>query len=53
MVEADELLGTPQKTSERMEGQLKVVTRVYSAPAGLISAEFVEGVLIRYTATSN
>jgi hypothetical protein len=53
MAEADELLGVPQKTSERMEGRLKVVTRVYSASAGLISAEFVEGVLIRYTATSN
>ena len=53
VAEADELLGTPQKTSERMEGRLKVVTRVYSGPTGLISAEFVEGVLIRYTATSN
>jgi hypothetical protein len=53
MAEADELLGVPQKTSERMEGRLNVVTRVYSASAGLISAEFVEGVLIRYTATSN
>jgi hypothetical protein len=53
MTEADELLGTPQKTSERMEGRLKVVTRVYSTGAGLVSAEFVEGVLIRYTASSN
>jgi hypothetical protein len=53
LVEADNLLGTPQKTTERMEGRLKVVTRVYSTPAGLITAEFVEGVLIRYTATSN
>jgi hypothetical protein len=53
MAEADELLGVPQKTSERMEGRLKVVTRLYPTSAGLISAEFVEGVLIRYTATSN
>jgi hypothetical protein len=53
MTEADALLGTPQKTSERMEGRLKVVTRVYSTSAGVINAEFVEGVLIRYTATSN
>ncbi len=51
--DADRLLGAPLKTSERMEGHLKVVTRVYSAAAGLITAEFVEGVLIRYTATSN
>ena len=53
MTEADALLGTPQKTSQRMEGRLKVVTRVYSTSSGVISAEFVEGVLIRYTATSN
>jgi hypothetical protein len=53
MAEADELLGVPQRTSERMEGRLKVVTRLYPTSAGLISAEFVEGVLIRYTATSN
>jgi hypothetical protein len=53
MAEADELLGVPQKTSERMEGRLKVTTRVYSTAAGVVSAEFVEGVLIRYTAMSN
>jgi len=53
LAEADELLGAPQKTSERMEGRLKVVTRVYSTSAGIINAEFVEGVLFRYTATSN
>ena len=53
ITEADALLGAPQKTSQRMEGRLKVVTRVYSTSTGVISAEFVEGVLIRYTATSN
>jgi hypothetical protein len=53
LTEADELLGRPQKTSERMEGRLKVVTRVYTTSAGTINAEFVEGVLFRYTATSN
>ena len=53
VAEVDGLLGTPQKTSERPEGRLKVTTRVYSTTSGQISAEFVEGVLIRYTATSN
>ncbi len=53
LADADALLGAPQKTSERMEGRLKVVTRTYSAAAGKITAEFVEGVLIRYTASSN
>lgn len=53
VAEVDRLLGMPQKTSERPEGRLKVTTRVYSTTGGQISAEFVEGVLIRYTATSN
>ena len=53
MPEADEALGTPVKTVERMEGKLKVVTRTYAAPDGQVTAEFVEGVLIRYTVTSN
>ena len=53
LVEVDRLLGTPQKTSERPEGRLKVTTRLYSTASGQISAEFVGGVLIRYTAESN
>jgi hypothetical protein len=51
--DVDELLGTPKKTSERMEGHLKVTTRVYPITAGQVTAEFVEGVLIRFSMTSN
>ncbi|MGN6390659.1 MAG: hypothetical protein ACTHM9_00230 [Gemmatimonadales bacterium] len=51
--DVDRLLGAPQKTSDRAEGKLKVSTRVYQADAGRINAEFVEGVLIRYTLISN
>jgi hypothetical protein len=51
--DVDALLGTPKRITERPEGKLQVVTRVYSTPAGQINAEFVDGVLIRYTATSN
>jgi hypothetical protein len=36
-----------------MEGRLRVTTRVYSTEKGQVTAEFVEGVLIRYTMTSN
>ena len=36
-----------------MEGRLKVTSRVYPAGEGRLTAEFVEGVLIRYTMTSN
>ncbi|HUR94028.1 MAG TPA: hypothetical protein VMY76_05565 [Gemmatimonadales bacterium] len=53
LAHVDRLLGTPQKSADRMEGKLKVTTRTYSSNAGLVSAEFVEGVLIRYTITSN
>ncbi len=53
LADVDRLLGTPSKTSERMEGKLRVSTRVYPTSAGQVSAEFVEGVLIRYTITSN
>jgi hypothetical protein len=51
--EADALLGTPVKTAERKEGTLKVQTREYAIQSGRITADFVEGVLIRYTITSD
>jgi len=51
--EADALLGTPVKTAERKEGTLKVQTREYATQSGRITADFVEGVLIRYTITSD
>jgi hypothetical protein len=51
--EADEALGKPTRTVERMEGKLKVLTRTYQASEGQVNAEFVEGVLIRYTMTSD
>ncbi len=51
--DVDQLLGPPQRTSDRMEGRLKVSTRVYPTAAGQVTAEFVEGVLIRYSMTSN
>jgi hypothetical protein len=51
--EADELFGRADATSERTEGTLKVVTRTYATDDGKLTAEFVEGVLIRYQASSN
>lgn len=51
--DADELFGTPTRSTERSEGKLKVVTRTYATPEGRVDAEFVEGVLIRYTMTSD
>ena len=51
--EVDQILGTPERTTDRMEGRLKVTTKVYRSSAGQVTAEFVEGVLIRYSMTSN
>jgi len=50
--EVDALLGPPASSSDRKEGSLKVAERVYSSPNGRVTAWFVEGVLIRYTMTS-
>lgn len=53
LAEADDALGEPVRSSERREGALEVVTRVYATPGGRIEAEFVEGVLVRYTVRSD
>ena len=50
--EVEALLGAPVDSAERKEGKLTVVTRSYRAPSGRMTAEFVEGVLIRYSITS-
>jgi hypothetical protein len=50
--EVDGALGAALASTERKEGTLRVVQRKYSAPMGQVTAEFVEGVLIRYTVTS-
>jgi hypothetical protein len=53
LADVDQLLGTPRKSTDRMEGRLRVTSRVYSTNGGVVTAEFVEGVLIRYTLMSN
>lgn len=53
LAEVDAALGSPATTSERKEGSLRVQTREYSTPDGRVTAEFVEGVLIRYRLTSD
>jgi len=50
--EVEALLGAPVDSAERKEGRLTVMTRSYRAPSGRMTAEFVEGVLIRYSITS-
>ncbi|MFL5403602.1 MAG: hypothetical protein ACJ8BF_12365 [Gemmatimonadales bacterium] len=50
--DVDASLGAPSAASERKEGTLRVQTREYTTPDGRVTAEFVEGVLIRYRITS-
>jgi hypothetical protein len=50
--DADAALGTPLSSAERREGSLKVIQRKYSSTLGLVTADFVEGVLVRYVLTS-
>ncbi len=45
-------LGKADETSDRMEGTLKVTTATFSRGDQRIQAEFVEGVLIRYSISS-
>ncbi|MBA3892592.1 MAG: hypothetical protein H0X69_02705 [Gemmatimonadales bacterium] len=51
--EVEEQLGDPVQSSERAEGELRVVTRTYRLGDGLVTAEFVEDVLFRYSMISN
>jgi len=46
------MVGSPLNTRQRKEGTLNVQTAQYSTADGRITADFVEGVLVRYTMTS-
>ena len=50
--EVDALLGRPETITRRSEGTLTVSTSLYLSRDRRITAEFVEGVLIRFTITS-
>jgi hypothetical protein len=46
--EVDDLLGEPSERNARMEGTLRVDTRTYERGDERVTADFVEGVLVRY-----
>ncbi len=50
--DVDAMLGRPETVSHRNEGALRVNTSVYLTRDRRIEAEFVEGVLIRFTVSS-
>ncbi|MGH7629341.1 MAG: hypothetical protein ACREOF_08105 [Gemmatimonadales bacterium] len=51
--EVEEMLGQPVRTTERMEGTLRVSTRTFEPARERVVADFVEGVLVRYEVSSN
>ena len=52
LADAERALGRAESTSDRAEGTLRVVTATFSRDDQQITAEFVEGVLIRYSISS-
>lgn len=50
--DVDAMLGRPETINHRMEGSLRVSTSVYLTRDRRIEADFVEGVLIRFTVSS-
>jgi len=50
--DVDQLLGASVHRVERREGTLSVQARTYDTASGRVVAEFVEGVLVRFTITS-
>jgi hypothetical protein len=52
MAEVEQSLGRPDKESLRSEGSLRVVTATFSRGDQVITAKFVEGVLIKYAIAS-
>jgi hypothetical protein len=47
-----DLFGAPEKSVDQLEGRLKVTTATFSREDHRLEAEFVEGVLVRYSLVS-
>jgi hypothetical protein len=52
MADVERLLGKPDKTSTKTEGSLKIVTATFTRGDQVISADFIEGVLVKYSISS-
>lgn len=52
LADVESILGRPEKSTTRNEGTLRVVTNTYSRGDQMITGEFVEGVLIKYSIAS-
>jgi hypothetical protein len=51
VADVDSLLGAPMRRTNRKEGMLAVMNSTYDTNGGLVKADFVEDVLVRYTVT--
>jgi hypothetical protein len=52
MAEVEQSLGKPEKSADRTEGTLRVVTATYSRGDQVITADFIDGVLVKYSISS-
>lgn len=52
MAEVEQSLGVPDKRADRAEGSLRVVTATYSRGDQVVTADFVEGILVKYAISS-
>jgi hypothetical protein len=51
--ETDDILGQPKATKEGKEGTLHTLTATYESQLGRVEALFVEGILVRYSVSSD
>lgn len=52
LADVEQALGKPDKSTNRLEGTLRVTTATYARGDQVITAEFVEGILIKYAISS-
>jgi hypothetical protein len=52
MAEVEQVLGKPGRTTNRTEGSMRLVSATYTRGEQVITAEFVEGVLTKYSIAS-
>jgi hypothetical protein len=52
LADAERLLGKADKTSTKTEGSLKIVTATFTRGDQVISADFIEGILVKYSISS-
>ena len=52
LADVESVLGRPEKSTSRKEGALTVIANAYASGDQTITAEFVEGVLVKYSISS-